>query len=200
MLDAGNGRSDFTSIPGIELMASVIVSENDHSVMRDFAGRWIQAQPAVAAFIWSLVPSGHDADDILQRTAKAIVENLHKYDESQSFTAWAIGIAKFEVLRFRQERRRDRLIFETETIETVAGAYQQAGAELSEMKLALNGCIEKLSGRIREIVQLYYLKEHSPAEIARQLGTTENAVFVSLHRARAALRICMESQREGSGR
>ena len=180
-------------------MATVIVPDNDQLAMREFARRWIQAQPAVTAYIWSLVPDKHDVDDLLQRTAEAVVQNLQKYDETQSFTAWAIGVSKFEILRFRQKQRRDRLIFETETVEAVTTAYQQAGPELSEMKQALNSCIEKLSGRTRQIVQLHYLKEYSPAEVAKQLGTTENAVFVSLHRARATLRVCMESQWGGSG-
>ena len=56
--------------------------------------QWAQSQPLIAAFISSLVPDFHDADDILQNVAVVTVRKYEQFDPNRSFVAWAIGIAK----------------------------------------------------------------------------------------------------------
>ena len=59
--------------------------------------QWAQSQPLIAAFISSLVPDFHDADDILQNVAVVTVRKYEQFDPNRSFVAWAIGIAKNEI-------------------------------------------------------------------------------------------------------
>jgi RNA polymerase sigma-70 factor (ECF subfamily) len=160
--------------------------------MQQFTVRWTQSQSAVAAFIATLVPRHHDAEDILQRTAATLVAMRDNYDPARPFVSWAIGVARMEVLRFRQETRRDRAVFDTETVEAIAQAMERAQPDLSDMKSALDKCIAKLKGRAREVFELHYVKNLRPAEIAKQLGRNTNAIFLALHRSRLALRECME--------
>lgn len=180
-------------------METLLIRPSERSAMHDFALHWTQAQPTVAAFIWSLVPNGHDADDLLQRTAESLVEKFEEYDDSRSFVSWAMGVAKIEVLRFRQERRRDRLVFDDETIDVVEAAVNRSEYELAEMRTALKACAEQLTGRLKQVLQLHYAQEASPEDIAKRLGLSENAVFVSLHRARMAMRNCMERKWHETG-
>ncbi len=180
-------------------MTALAIHQDKQTAMREFATRWTEAQSAVAAFIWSLVPNSHDADDLLQRTAQTLVDKLDQYDETQTFTAWAIGIAKIEVLRFRQERRRDRLVFDEPTIDAIEAATTRNEVDLRELQAVLKNCADKLTTRLQQLLQLHYVEEASPREIAGRLGITENAVFVSLHRARVAMRRCVENQWRESG-
>jgi hypothetical protein len=55
------------------------------SDMQQFAVQWTQAQPSVTAFIASLVPRHHDAEDILQRTAASLISMRDQYDPSRPF-------------------------------------------------------------------------------------------------------------------
>ena len=153
---------------------------------------WTRAQPAVSAFISSLVTDFHKSEDLLQRAAVAVASKFSSYDASRPFIGWAIGMAKIEILRFRQESKRDRLVFEAETLDVVANAFEQTSLEISDLRSALRKCLQRLQGSARQILELHYLQEFDPAQISSRLGISQNAVFVRLHRARTALRECME--------
>lgn len=153
---------------------------------------WTRAQPVVSAFISSMVTDFHKGEDLLQRTAVAVASRFDQYDASRPFIGWALGMAKIEILRFRQESKRDRLVFEPETLDVVADAFEQTSLEMSDLRAALKKCLQRLQGRARQILELHYLQEFDPAQIAGRLGISQNAVLVRLHRARTALRQCME--------
>ncbi len=120
--------------------------------MQVLAVEWTRAQPTVAAFVASVVPRHQDAEEELERTAASVVTKFEQFDHARSFTAWAIGVAKIEVLRFRQERGRERLVFDDEAVGAIAYAYQDMEPHLREMAKALSYCLQRLRGRLREIM------------------------------------------------
>jgi RNA polymerase sigma-70 factor (ECF subfamily) len=167
--------------------------------MQALAVNWTQAQHAVAAFIATLVPKHHDAEDILQRTAATLVAIRASRDPSRPFVPWAIGVARLEVLRYTQERHPERAVFDTEVIEAVAVACEKVEPDLSEMKAALDGCITKLRGKVREIFELHYVQGLTPRQIAEKISRSVGSVFLGLHRGRLELRQCMERSLRRSG-
>jgi len=160
--------------------------------MQELAVYWTKAQPVVAAFISSVVPSFHDVDDILGRVAVVLVQKFDRYDRQRSFAAWAIGIAKYEIFNHRRERAYDRHIFDAEAIEQLAGAYEAQTSQLDELREALSHCLKKVRGRSRKALQMRYIRSLRPARIAKELDMTANAVFVMLHRIRIGLRNCIQ--------
>ena len=158
------------------------------------AALWVRAQPAVAAFIASLEPDFHDAEEILQQTAVTATEKFAQYDPQRPFVAWTIGLARIETLRFRQLRGRDRHVFDNEILDLVAQSVEQEHEHAHEIRTALKACIGKTKGKVRQVHELHYGKGMSPREIAQKLMSTENAIFVALHRARNALRKCVGMQ------
>lgn len=167
---------------------------SDVRIMQELARHWVDAQPTVAAFINAAIPDFHDAQDVLQRTAVALVKKADDFDPDQPFIAWAVGIAKIEVLRFRREAYRDRLQMDEAALNAVAGAAARISTDAAEMRQTLEKCFEKLTGKPRETFKLYYFEAQEKSKIAEQLGVSSNSVFVALHRARTALRRCMERQ------
>ena len=89
------------------------------------AAYWTQAQPAVAAFVGSVVPDFHQAEEILQRVSVVLVRKFLEYDPRHSFIAWAICVAKFEILYFRRQHATDRHFFDTEIIEKIAASHER---------------------------------------------------------------------------
>jgi len=170
------------------------MEQSDQKNMEELAVRWTQAQPVVAAFINSLIPSFHDAEDVLQIVAVTVAKKFLQYDRTRPFVAWAIGIAKFEILHYRRQSARGRHIFDDKMVDNIAQAYQETAGELGDLRNALRKCVREVQGRSRKLLELRYIRELKPARIARQLGMTANAVFVALHRIRIILRECIERQ------
>lgn len=158
------------------------------------ATRWAAAQPVVAAFIGSLVPSFHDAEDLLQHTAAAAITLQHEYDPELPFVNWAIGLARIEVLRYHRGKVRDmsRTIFDSETMEAVAAEFEREAPSLEAGRAALGECIGKLRGRLLEVVQMHYIEGLSTQVIGEKLGSNPSAVLAALHRARVALKQCVQ--------
>jgi RNA polymerase sigma-70 factor (ECF subfamily) len=173
-------------------MDAVTMEPVDVIKMQEFTRHWVDAQPAVAAFINAVVRDFHDAQDILQRTAVTLVQKSADYDPGQPFIAWALGIARIELLRYRRESQRDRLQLDESALDAVAGAAERMADDSAEMRQALDSCYEKLAGKPRETFRLYYFEALKRTRIAELLGISTNAVFVALHRARTSLRRCME--------
>ena len=153
---------------------------------------WTQAQPIVSAFISSVVQSFQDAEDVLQMTAITLAKKYDQYDQSRPFVAWAIGIAKYEVLTYRRQKAKDQHVFDDAVVDQITQAYQETASELNGLGDALRKCLKEVKGRSRKMLELRYIRELKPTRIGRQLGMTTNAVFVALHRIRIALRECIE--------
>jgi RNA polymerase sigma-70 factor (ECF subfamily) len=160
--------------------------------MAQLARDWTWVQPVVAAFIRGLVPRHHDAEDVLQSTAVALVHRYADYDPSRPFVAFAIGVARFEVLRFRRKTGRQRATFDTDAVEAVAAAFEEVAPVVGEVQSALWQCVERLQGRVREVFALHYVEGLEPGEIAVRVGRPASAVSVALHRGRTAVRDCLE--------
>lgn len=166
----------------------------DHPDAASLAVQWTRAQPAVAAFIRSVVPDYHDAQDVLQQTAVVVFKKFNEFDTASDFVAWAIGIARFEVLHARRAGARDHHLFNTEQVSRIADAFVAIRDDFEPMDEALDHCMKKVTGRPRTMLDLKYHDNLTASQIAEQLGMNENAVFTALSRTRSSLRKCIEQR------
>lgn len=168
------------------------------SQSEELAVFWTQSQRSVCAFITSLVPNFQDADDILQNVAVITVKKFDRFDRNRSFVSWAIGIARNEILKYYTEKSKHQVVPDMEAIQRIADIYeseQPANDQYDRMmKMALASCMERLRGKWKRILELYYLREQSSARIAQQLAMTRSNVFTSLHRIRFALKECVTKE------
>lgn len=160
---------------------------------------WTKAQPVVFAFILSIEPNMQHAEDILQEVALVIVRKYDTYEKGSSFVAWAIGIARVELLRQRRKYARDRHVFDEALIQQVATLYQARSDQVFEMKSALSMCISKLPGHGQKLLRMRYSWGLEIKKIANQMGMTVNSVFVALHRIRMSLQNCIRRQLDAMG-
>ena len=153
---------------------------------------WMKAQPAVSAFIRSMIHDRHEADDVLQEVALAVVKNYDQYDPSRTFTPWAIGIARIRVLRHFSKVSDQRLIFSDEIVDKFAGVFQNYDDEIDERSKALEVCLKKLNDRSRTVIELRHFRDMTVTEISEQLGVTPHAISNVLYRVRLALAKCVK--------
>lgn len=153
---------------------------------------WTLAQPLVSAYVTAVVRDFRDRDDVLQAISVGILESFPNYDSSRQFTSWAMGIARNKVGTYLRERRRNRLVFDAETVELVAVAFEEVETEQSRIRDYLQECLGKLEGRARQICELRYENDLKPSAIAGLLGMTPNTVAKALQRIREQLRNCIQ--------
>ncbi len=152
---------------------------------------WTKAQPIVAAYISSLVPDFHQAEEILHQVAVVLVRKFDQYDPDRPFVAWAIGMAKYEVLKHRRRVATDKHVFADDLLEKVGQTYGEMAGQLDDRREALALCLGEVRGRARQALELRYVDDLKPAAMASRLGMTAGAVRVLLHRVRAGLRDCI---------
>lgn len=155
---------------------------------------WTLAQPVVSAFITSIVRDFSDRDDVLQETAVAVIESFQSYDHTRPFAAWAIGVARNQVWLYLRRRRRDRLVFDDETVACLATAIAEVAPEQSHRLDFLQNCLKSLEGRARQLFEFRYQSDLKPAAIAERVGLTANSVAKALQRIREQLKVCIDRQ------
>ncbi len=153
---------------------------------------WTMAQPAVSAFITSVVRDFRDRDDVLQETAVAIVESFGRYDPARPFVAWALGIARNQIGLYLRRRGRDRLVFDPATVEQLAVAFEHVTPDDVHQLDHLRDCMHLLDSKSKRLCDLRYRNDLKPAAIAELLGMSANAAAKALQRMREQLRACIE--------
>jgi RNA polymerase sigma-70 factor (ECF subfamily) len=161
---------------------------------------FVQHQRRLRAFVLSLAPDFFAADDVLQETFLVVTRKAAEFEPGTNFFAWARQIATFKVLALARDRQRGPVRLADDVVEALAAAGPPEDDEAQHVAEIgrLRRCLEKLAPAARELVRLRYFGEHLPEQIARLRSQSVNAVNVTLSRARATLRKCLEQQAEFS--
>ena len=152
-------------------------------------------QQQLLRYIHTLVPRLMDAEDILQETSQVICEKFDTFQEGTDFMAWACEIAWWRVRAARSAFARSRIsCFSDEVLELLAETAAELHGELDLRQEALDGCLQKLQTRDRELIEARYQQGATVASAAQRNGRTLEAAYKALARIRRALQECV-SQR-----
>lgn len=164
-----------------------------------FTRLWTTAQPAISNYIAALVPDFHEGEDLLQNVAVVVLRKFASYDRGQPFVAWAMGVARFEILAKRRTFARSAVVISSDLVETIAEVAQEMQPELDARGRALRECIATLGERAGQVVHLRYAEALEPRDIAPLVGLSAGAVRVMLTRIRAALHACIDRRSLAAG-
>lgn len=149
-------------------------------------------QRKVFLYALGLLHHATDAEDVLQETNVVLWQKFDEYTPGTSFDSWACRIAYFEVLKFREKASRERRVFGTPLIETLAAEAESALDESDERREALEGCLTKLRQDDKALVLSRYQPGATTRSLAESMGRSVQGTRKSLHRIRAALLQCIE--------
>ena len=173
----------------------------------DFLRLFTSSEPTLRAFIRRLVPSQHDASEISQNTTVKLWEKFSVFLEKHShfnsteqkkedtqlhFKRWAMVVARYEVLSWRRDKCRDRLVFSETLLEKLATESQEQESHLENQLFALESCLKKIPEDRRKLVLEAYSARTKPQEIASRQGETLNGFYQWLHRIRISLLKCVK--------
>jgi RNA polymerase sigma-70 factor, ECF subfamily len=170
------------------------VSNDQQEQTGVFVAHVIDMQRNLFAYIMTLLPNLEDANEVLQQTNLVLWSKRGEFCPGSNVQAWACRVAYYEVLAYRQRWRRERLRFDNDLIEQMAGevVVRFADAETELQALAL--CTDKLSPADRKLLDFRYQDRLSALQIAAKVGRSAVAIRKSLFRIRAVLRCCVEEQ------
>jgi RNA polymerase sigma-70 factor (ECF subfamily) len=149
-------------------------------------------QRAVYGFLRARLTDSSDADDLCQEVFLRCYLGRTKLDRAVAVGPWLTGIAR-NILREhvrRLSRRREvawtELCLELDQLtQTGDGGEHDAIAHLPK-------CLDALGQSAREAIELRYRAQLRMDEIGVRLKRSEGAVKLLVHRARHALRNCLE--------
>ena len=123
-----------------------------------------------------------------------VFRSLRTFDRSKPFAAWFFAVARSSIsarkLRFRRDKIKEGRL-RLYSAEADNGNEGQSNLEAEMARRA----VAKLSGRLREVVELHYFAGLSVRETAIALSIGESAVKQRLFRARKELVRFMEGTR-----
>ena len=154
-----------------------------------FLRLYAEHEAPLHVFVRSMLSSRAEADEIMQQVAVVL---WTKFDTAHDFKKWAYGVARLEVLRFLQSRKRDRHVFDETLVNRLADRAALQEREVLTRREALEGCLEKLPPTQRGLVLTAYTKGTRIDELALRRGQTPMALYKLLHRIRLALLECVE--------
>ena len=163
---------------------------------QEYLRHFLSAEGALRGYILAHLRDYDLAQDVLQQTALVLWEKFDHYDPSRPFLAWALGIARLEVLQARKRHRADRSLLEGDLDELIVGEYLRLESELARRRQLLRTCLQRLPESMSGVVRLRYEEGSSLEQIARAVGKSLAAVKVILHRARLSLHDCVRIRGE----
>lgn len=158
-----------------------------------FADLLLKSRRDLFGFIYSLVQNLPDAEDVYQETAIILWQKFDEFTPGTNFSAWAMRVAHFRVLKLAETKRKQRQFFSEELLESIADAYRREAADDGNRRAeALAMCIEKLSEKERRLVTRCYSPDRNYADIATAEGRTIGAIYQAINRIRKLLFVCVE--------
>ena len=159
--------------------------------MSQLASLWGEAKPVVSAYVRATVRNYHDAEDLTQVVISKIAQRFDDYDDSKSFTGWALGFARLIILDYRKKSQRKPLLLDDNAIEELAPALELVSKHIDRRYEALEHCIGQLPMRHQSVLSQRYWQDLSCKQIASELSIKENTISVMLIRIRKALADCV---------
>ena len=181
------------------------------------AQRWVEVHADVL-YRHALFRVGHssDAEDLVQDTLVAAWKSRTDEEErdEQTERAWLVGILRHKVVDYYRRQSREPTAYDPEVLAELEdsqfdaggwpgphwsriaapGSWSHTEASLHQREFfeVLRECTDRLPETLGQAFVLRELDGCEVPEICSTLGVNQNNLFVMLHRARLALRRCLE--------
>jgi RNA polymerase sigma-70 factor (TIGR02943 family) len=150
------------------------------------------------------------AEDLVQETLLAALKGRAAFSGRSSERSWLCGILKNKIVDYYRKRGRETSFTDMEFLsDEFSEKYVDEGwihreapkdwkpepdvvAHRSEFWAVMRRCLKKLPERIESVFMLREMDDVSTKEICKALSVSESNLWVMLHRARMALRECLE--------
>jgi RNA polymerase sigma-70 factor (ECF subfamily) len=163
-------------------------SDDDH-----FVRLLSRHEPVIRAYLRALLPAAADVDAVMPEVALVAWRKFAELDDREAYGRWACVIARYEVLRYRRDKARDRFLFDEGLLARIAEEGVQELSRRERQMTALERCLDKLPETRRQLVLGCYAPGASIRAIAARTGQSEDGLYQLLRRIRLELQRCVET-------
>lgn len=156
-------------------------------------------EAAIRAYVRRLVPTRHDAADVMQGIALVLWRKFRELRDPDDFRKWSFGVARYETLAWLRDKARGRLVLADDVLHTMAQESEQDEEQLSAQREALEGCLAKLPKQQRTVILAAYTPDVMIQQLAERSGRTVAAFYQWLHRMRLRLLECSRRTLQAEG-
>jgi len=143
-------------------------------------------------FILTLIPCRNDADEVMQETSLVLWRKFGEYQVDGDFTRWAYGIARIEVLRLMERKKRFAALFDEQLLTQISATHARYDELLEIRRDFLGQCKRQLPEKDLYLLQLIYESEHGAKTAASIMDQPLSTIYRHLDRIRTALFRCIE--------
>jgi len=148
------------------------------------------------------------AADLVQETMLAAWKNRASFKGDSTVRTWLTGILKHKIIDHIRKNIRQRQLTEESQDDPAAAWFDAGGKWLdapqawaatpeslysdSQFRKVLDACIKKLPQKQRQVFLLRELSDLESSEVCKSCEVSATHLHVLMHRARLALRSCLE--------
>ncbi len=160
----------------------------------EFVRLLVAHEAHLRGFLRALLPAWDDVDEVMQQTSLVAWRKFSQFERGTNFMAWAAAIARFEALKHRRARSRDRLVFSPEVLDLIADEAAHEPEAFVRERVALEGCLGKLDAASRELLRLSYQPGAKFHEVAARASKSVQGYYKTIQRLRARLLDCIRAE------
>ncbi|KRR28966.1 sigma-70 family RNA polymerase sigma factor [Bradyrhizobium retamae] len=140
----------------------------------------------VFGFIQRMVRNPAIVDDLVSQVFLDVWRSANRFESRARVSTWLLSIARFQAMNSRRERTHEDIEDDALGIAD-AGDMPDVALDRKKTQDLLRACIDKLSPAHREIIDLFYYRDNSVAEVSAMIGIPQATVKSRIFYARKQL-------------
>ncbi len=149
-------------------------------------------QQTVYGFLRARLIEPADAEDLTQEVFLRLYLGREKLSRARAVGSWLIGIARNVLREHVKKQHRRREVAWTELCLELDDLVREHHHVEHDALHHLPGCLESLGQSARQAIDLRYSASLKWAQVGERLRRSEGAVKLLVHRARQALKHCLD--------
>lgn len=149
-------------------------------------------QPRLYGFILKRLADRDQTLEVLQRTNLVIWQKAADYRPGTSFEAWTFTIARFQLMAWRKNKSRNRLVFSDMVYEQIDKQTEQSDDDARVV--ALKDCVKQLNVDESKLLEQRYQEDIPLGTIASTMNMSLDAIGMRLSRIRKKLGKCIQQK------
>jgi RNA polymerase sigma-70 factor (ECF subfamily) len=149
-------------------------------------------QPRLYGFFLKRLADRDQTLEVLQRTNLVICQKAADYQPGTSFEAWTFTIARFQLMAWRKNQSRNRLVFSDTVYEQIDSKTELSQADDDARVNALKDCVKQLNVDENKLLEQRYREDLPLATIASTMNMSLDAIGMRLSRIRKKLGKCIQ--------